>query len=203
MKLIGDWINHEMICEAGVGYGSRPLRKEKHSKVEVKKRRRQKQRPKWEGGRKRGRKEAASSCYGKIDSDSYFQMACQWRGCSPCRPVGLITIAHEACAFWGAVLTAPFSPQGEGHFLLTWKGPHEEHLTRNALQAWWRNAYPTRRVTSKSCEENGTKMLSQTLTGGCQRHPWVPTFEPPSVYPKLCVTKAVFRKQSSAIGTFL
>ena len=47
-----------MICEAGVGYGSRPLRKEKHSKVEVKKRRRQKQRPKGDGGRKRGRKEA-------------------------------------------------------------------------------------------------------------------------------------------------
>lgn len=152
---------------------------------------------------RQGRKEAAFSCF-----------ACsEWL--RVLFPAGLTAKWVETMMVGGAHhyhsqnmcllrrgVDTPFPPQREECFLFmgkaqvrgTWQGLHCR-LNEEAA------ATP---VTPKCCGENGTKMLSQMLTGGYQKQTWIPTLDPPFMYPRFCITKAAIRKQRRfVVGTFL
>lgn len=118
---------------------------------------RRKEERRMEGGRK-GRKEAAFSCFGHSDSVRYFQLAHQWRGRRPWQLVELITITHKAYVLWRGVLTAPFSPQRKGIFCSHGRA-HVRIFNKECITDLMKKSHaPTRRVTPKGRGESKNKM---------------------------------------------
>lgn len=158
-----------MICEAGVGYGSRPLRKEKHSKVESEEK--EAETRSREGGRKGEGRKLLPPAMVKLTQTAISRWLVS-EGVEPMLAGGAHHYRSRGMCLLRSSADSTISPQGGGDTSCSWKGPHEEAFDKECITGLMEKCIPHKKKSPfEVLWKMGPKMLSQTLTGGCQRHP--------------------------------